>query len=335
MAGTVRHSNGVVITTQSGDRVACDGTATADATVLSHAHTDHLIGSTPGPVLCSPITAALAAARRTAAPGDHRRTLETESLHIELVDAGHVIGSRAALVTDLPAERTYLYTGDISTRDRLFLDGFDPPSADVLIIEATYGKPRYRFPPTDVVVRAIHSWLDAVDDRVAVLFGYPLGRAQTLQRIAADGIGADRGVFVHPSIAELNAVITEHGQLSLDYPSIDGDINVKSGDVVILPGSPTRSTALDRLAREHPVTTAGVSGWAIENGFRYRGDYDKTFPLSDHCDFSELLAVVEAVDPAMVFTTHGFATSLAEHVRRSFGIDARPLKRNQTTLTEF
>jgi putative mRNA 3-end processing factor len=86
---------------------------------------------------------------------------------IELRPSGHIPGSRAILID---GDRRVLYTGDVSTRDRGPQTGFDPVDAEVLIVEATYGRPTYRFPPQAAVEARIR---DFIADTAAprVLFG--------------------------------------------------------------------------------------------------------------------------------------------------------------------
>ena len=85
---------------------------------------------------------------------------------------------------------------------------------------------------------------------------------------------------------------------------------------------------------ESGAVTAGFSGGAIDDSFRFRGDFDVTFRLSDHCDFTELLELVETVDPERVYTQHGFAETLATALTTR-GFDATALKQNQTSLRQF
>ena len=62
-------------------------------------------------------------------------------MDFELIDAGHILGSRGLLIgNDL------YYTGDISIRERAFMRPAHVPSADILIIESTFGRPEYIFP---------------------------------------------------------------------------------------------------------------------------------------------------------------------------------------------
>jgi Predicted exonuclease of the beta-lactamase fold involved in RNA processing len=228
-------------------------------------------------------------------------------------------------------DRTYLCTGDVSVRDRSYLSGFDPVPADVLVIEATYGRPGYVFPDQDELERRIVEWLNETVDRPVLLFGYALGRAQKLQRLVAR---SDRSrLLVSEAIADLNAAIESHMDVTFDAEEYD-DLDPGPGEAVVLPNGSARLDFVERLAEETDALTAGFSGWALEDSFKYRGGYDEAFVLSDHADFSELVGIVEAVDPDQVYTQHGFADDLARHLT-SEGFDAQALKQDQTSLGQF
>jgi putative mRNA 3-end processing factor len=192
---------------------------------------------------------------------------------VELLPAGNVAGSRVALVTD-PDGTRYLYTGDVCTRSRFYLDGLEPPDADVLVVESTYGEPEYVFPDHETVAGEIRTWLAETADPV-VLFGYALGRAQKLH-VRQRTVHLGRGV---------------------------------AGRRCPRPADDDGPHRLDSVARaESDAVTTGFPGWAVDDAYRFRGDYDVTFPPSDHCDFGEL---VDAVDPERVDTQHGFADAFA------------------------
>ncbi|WP_458189448.1 mRNA cleavage and polyadenylation specificity factor-like protein [Haladaptatus sp. NG-WS-4] len=302
--------------------VADARSAVGDVNLVSHAHADHTFRTTPETVLCSAETAALVRAR-TGAAFESTETVPG----IDLLPAGHVVGSRAALID---ADRRYLYTGDFSTRDRLFLDGFAPVSADVLVMETTYGDPRYRFPSQAELEAEICDWLADHDDPL-FLFGYSLGRAQKLQHLARRA--TNRPVVVSDAIRRVNAAIEAVTDVRFDVELFEAD--ALSGDeIVVLPSNLARQDWVSDLVERVGGVTVGFSGWAVTESYRYRGGYDVTFPLSDHCDFDELLSVVEAVNPDTVYTHHGFAERFAAHLQKS-GYDATPLKRNQTSLSEF
>jgi putative mRNA 3-end processing factor len=325
----VRYTDGIRIDLATGETVACDSeNVTGDVNVLSHAHGDHLYRSAPGSVVCSEMTAALANHRRDEAsaplePVDHPATLQ--------VPAGHVVGSRATYVDD--GETTFCYTGDCSTRDREYLSGFDPEPADTLIIESTYGKPEYVFLEQSELEARIVDWLDDAYDSPVLLFGYSLGRAQKLQRLVARS-ERDR-LFVSRAITGVNEVIESHRGVEFGAESYGREIDLGAGDALVLPARTSKLAFVDDLVAETGAIKAGFSGWAMDDSFEYRGGYDETFVLSDHCDFVELCDVVETVDPEQVYTNHGFAEEFADHLATEMGYAARPLKRNQTSLSDF
>ena len=325
MTRSVRHTDGIELDLSTGETVVCDASdPDGDINVVSHAHGDHLYDDPPEAVVWSDLTRDLAAVRRETVPetaADDR---------ITLVDAGHVPGSRAALVED--ADRTYLYTGDMSTRARWALTGFDPPEADVLVMEATYGEPDYVFPPRPEVVTELHEWL-ADTDAPVIVFAYSLGRAQEVQLLLGD---SDRErVFVTEAIEKLNEPIA--ATLDLDFPAdrYTSDTDLGPDDALVLPAQTNRLSFVDAIVEETGAKKAALSGWAVDSSYKFAGGYDRTFPLSDHCDFEELLAVVEQVDPEVVYTTHGSTDRLATEIRSRLGVEAHALKQNQTALSDF
>jgi putative mRNA 3-end processing factor len=308
---TVRLRDGVEIVLSDGTRIVCDADEPdGDVNVLSHAHGDHW-PETAATVVCSPLTADLARTRR-----DEPLERTTDD-RVELLSAGHVPGSR------------YLYTGDVCTRSRGPLAGFEPVDADVLVVEATYGEPDYELPPYGTVAAEVRDWLAENPDPV-LLFGYALGRAQTLQRLASE---ADRTVYTTEAVRRVNATIERHRDVRFDVEPYE-DVDLGPGDALVVPMTTARVDWIDRLAETAGATLAGFSGWAVEDAFRFRGNYDRTFPLSDHCDFPELLALVAAVDPDRVYTQHGSVDTLATELTRR-GHDATALREDQTTLGGF
>jgi len=321
---TVRYRDGIEIELSDGKQVVCDAdNPDGDVNIVSHAHGDHWPESEVSAV-CSPLTADLASVRRETPL--HRTTDE----RVTLLPAGHVAGSRAALITD-PDGTQYLYTGDVCTRPRFYLDGFEPPSVDVLIVEATYGEPEYVFPDHESLAAEIRTWLTETSDPV-ILLGYALGRAQKLQLLAQE---ADRDrVLTTDSVQRVNEVIEAHCDVDFGAEPYESETELTAGDALVLPMTSGRINWIDQLADEAGAIKAGFSGWAVDSSFKFRGDYDVTFPLSDHCDFEELQSLVEAVDPDQVYTQHGSAASLATHLTNA-GYDATALRQNQTSLGDF
>ncbi|MFC5971096.1 mRNA 3'-end processing factor [Halomarina salina] len=325
----VRLRDGVELVMDSGDRVVCDANdPDGDVNVLSHAHGDHLYRNAPDEVICSALTAALARARREDEP--HPRTVEDHPF-VDLSPAGHIPGSRATLVTDPESGRRILYTGDCSTRERFGMDGLAPPDADVLVVETTYGRPEYEFAPQAELEREIVDFLDDTEGPL-LLFGYTLGRAQGLQLLV------ERSSRTRPYVTEATERVNEtiESVERVDYGArrYREDTELGEDDVLVLPSQTSKLTFVDHIVEETGATKVGFSGWATNSSFKFRGGYDETFVLSDHCDFSELVEVVEQVDPETVYTQHGFAEEFADHCV-SLGYEAQALKRNQTSLGDF
>jgi len=328
-AVTVRETDGIEITTASGLRVVADGRRPdADINFLSHAHGDHLYSDpAPSQMVMSQLTAQLAAVRRETTP----KPVEHPS--IEQFTAGHIPGSTAMRFTDPDSGLQVLYTGDCSLRDRLFLDGFEPVAADILITEATYGEPRFVFDPQPALESAICDFIADTADQPIICMGYTLGRARNCCHLAHRA-GAPR-VYTSSAIERLNRVIVEEVDADLEVELYDHGVDPGPGEVVVLPAQTNRLAFVERLCDRTGAIRVGFSGWAVEEGFRYRGGYDETFVLSDHSDFRELEAMVRQVDPEEVYVTHGARVSFATHIQRTLGIPAQALARDQFTLDDF
>lgn len=335
MAEGIRHRGCVELTLADGDRILFDGVPSAldggpgVTTVVSHGHGDHLPERPPRRPVCSALTAAVADERQPDDTGGFPGPADDE--RIELVDAGHVPGSRAARITDPETGTRYLYTGDVRPRPRFFLEGFEPIDADVLVIEATYGREEYRLPPHEEVVDGVLRWLQDTMDRPVLLFGYAFGRAQQLTRLAAR---AGRRVLVTDAVARLNAIVERHSDVAFSGERYEDLGDLGPGDALVVPMQSGRIGWVEALVERTDAATAGFSGWAVDDSFVYGRGLDRGFPISDHADAEELVAIVDDVDPDRVYTHHGFADALARRLGRR-GFDARALKPHQARLERF
>lgn len=321
---SVQLRDGIEIKLSDGTRIVCDADdPDGDVDVVTHAHGDHFPEG-DATVVCSPLTASLARARR-----DKPLQRVTDD-RIELIPAGHVAGSRAAVITD-PDGTRYCYTGDVCTRSRFYLQGFEPPDCDVLITEATYGEPEYTFPDHRTVADEIVTWLNELDNP-ALLFGYALGRAQKLQLLAQQA-DVER-IFITDAVQRVNSSIEDHRDTVFEVQQYGSETSLNEGDVLVLPMTTARFDWIESLCAETDAVKAGFSGWAVDSSFKFRGDYDITFPLSDHCDFTELCAMVAAANPTQVYTNHGSTDTFADWLT-SNGYQATALRRNQRSLGDF
>lgn len=304
--------------------VADSREASGDVNIVSHAHMDH-VHQGENPVVASEMTRKLAEARTD------REFQSGSSNGFELIPSGHILGSTAVKFGN---EKEYLYTGDVSLRNRAYLDGFQPVSADVLVVESTYGIPAYRFPDQKEIESEIRDWVQDNDNRPLFLFGYSLGKAQKIQHIVQQA--TERPVLAHGAVKKMNDVVEKVSDQ--DFRAIPYGENKKmleDNAIFIGPSRFSRNDGLNKFVDKVDGLKAGFSGWAAQEAFKHRGGYDKTFPFSDHCDFDELVELVEQVGPQKVYTHHGFDEAFASYLKREKGINARALKQNQSSLTDF
>jgi DNA ligase 1 len=284
---------------------------------VSHAHFDHLADHRE--ILTSEGTARLMRARLPAERIEHilpfglPEQLTTDTV-VTLHPAGHIFGSAQALLAH-EDHGTLLYTGDFKLRPGLSAEPCATPRADVLIMETTYGRSHYVFPPTARVLadiaRFCHTAID--DGETPVLFGYSLGKSQELLSSLAS---ANVPVMLHPQTHRLTKVYEE---LGIRFPAYrEFSAEALPGHVVICPPQANGSTFLRKIPRRR---TAVITGWALDPGANFRYQCDTAFPLSDHADYPDLLRFVELVQPKRVLTLHGFAAEFARTLRDR-GIEA-------------
>ncbi len=290
---------------------------------VSHAHFDHLAAHRE--VLLSPGTAALMRARMPDRTGDRVERLlpfgevaplstDHPEVAVSLFPAGHIHGSAMSLL-EHPDHGRLLYTGDFKLRPGRSAERCDPPRADLVIMETTYGRPHYTLPPTEAVLADVVAFCRAAlaDGDTPVLFGYSLGKSQEILSTLA---GAELPVMLHPQTLKLTRVYESLGLAFPPYAAFAAE--TCAGHVVICPPQVADGPFVRKIPRRR---TAVLTGWALDPGARFRYQCDAAFPLSDHADYPDLLRFVELTQPRRVLTLHGFASDFARDLRER-GIEA-------------
>ena len=282
---------------------------------VSHAHSDHI--APHAEIIVSERTARLMQARLPARRiehvlpfGEKRRVHDVD---VTLLPAGHIFGSAQLFLRT--ESQSLLYTGDFKLRCGKSAEPAEWTQADTLIMETTFGRPRYRFPPTEQVVDQIVAFCreTIAEGAVPVLLGYSLGKAQ---EILCALEGAELVPMLHGAVFQMTRIYEQLGQLFCKYVRYKPD-NV-AGKVLVCPPSANRSRMLEKIARKR---VALISGWAVDPNAIYRYQVDAAFPLSDHADYDDLLRYVDLVRAKRVLTLHGFASEFARDVRER-GIEA-------------
>jgi Cft2 family RNA processing exonuclease len=287
---------------------------------VSHAHADHC--SEADRIVCTPETAALHAARRgprstTVIPYD--TPTRVGGAEVVLHSAAHCLG--AAMLEVRSPEGVLVYTGDYKLRPNPFTPPSRIPRCDVLVMECTFGEPRYLFPPDELLVRQLYDFIDAAfaEDATPVVLAYPLGKGQeALHHLTSHGFD----VVVHGAIANICRV---HVQLGHPFPGPGIWTPYRRGEIgrgVLLTTPSTRKTPMVQGIGKTKIVY--LTGWAYHPGAHniYKG-CDLVLPLSDHADYEELVRTATESGARRIYTVHGperFADRL-----RALGLQAEHL----------
>ncbi|MEY2538916.1 MAG: ligase 1 [Verrucomicrobiota bacterium] len=293
---------------------------------VSHAHSDHI--APHAEIILSERTARLMQARMPGKRKEHvlpfGQPQSVRDMAITLLPAGHIFGSaQFFLQTD---NGSLLYTGDFKLRHGKSAEPAEWKQADTLIMETTYGLPRYRLPPTEQVVGQIVAFCEETLEQggVPVLLGYSLGKAQEILCSLAD---ANLTPMLHGAVYQMTRIYEQFGQNFCKY--VRYNAKEVAGKVLICPPSANRSRMLEKIPGKR---VAMISGWAIDPNAIYRYQVDAAFALSDHADYTDLIRYVDLVQPRRVLTLHGFAAEFARDLRDR-GVEAWALSQeNQMEL---
>ncbi len=286
---------------------------------VSHAHADHI--ARHAHVVATRETVAFVEHRlgklESASVLAYREGLELEGLRLELFSAGHVLGSAQLRVTRPDGHRV-VYSGDLSLAPALTAAPAEVAPCDTLVLESTFGHPRYRFPPRDAVFDEVAAWArqELSRGRRPVLYAYALGKAQeAIAQLSRRGLA----LCAHEAIHDVAAL---YGRLGAPVHARRFDGGFRDGEVGVFPPF-GRARALKDVPRR---STAVLTGWAVDAHAARRYGADVAFPVSDHADFPALLEYAAATGAREVVTVHGFAEELARALRAK-GLFARPAER--------
>ena len=298
-------------------------TDSAGINFVSHAHSDHLPSKNGGTILSSIETNEIA----------NLRGFKMEN-HVEsvddftLIDSGHILGSKGLLFDDI------FYTGDICTRDRGFLKGAKVPKCKILITESTFGLPEFSFPSIEVIQKQVNKLISELYGKgiPVILMGYQLGKAQTITQF----FGHWGPLYFHDSVKDMNSLHRKFGMsLANGMGHSEAEkrgLLAKKPWVMVAPMMTSKNKFIHEMKSKYGAVTIGFSGWAQSSRFSFGRRTDYSIPMSDHCDFNELVDMVLQSGAEQVYTIHGFVEEFAEHLRK-IGISAQPLLEN--SLDDF
>ena len=118
-------------------------------------------------------------ARAQARVLDYGQPIEAPGCRITLYPAGHCLGA-AQLLIELDDGHRVVYTGDFKLRPNPTAESCPIIPCVTLIMESTFGHPRYTFPPQDAVLDMVCGFINCTIElgETPVLLAYALGKSQ-------------------------------------------------------------------------------------------------------------------------------------------------------------
>lgn len=239
---------------------------------------------------------------------DHRLTL---------FSAGHVLGSSQLMIESEAG--SFVYTGDFKLERSYTAEAPEVKRCDVVLMECTYGRPQYAFPPRAEIAEqmVVFAKTALADGAAPVFFAYSLGKAQ--EAIAILGAGGVR-VATHGAVHAMSKLYEEAGVQLPPYEPYDAA--TFDGTCALV--WPPSGRALPKALRGRKARTAILTGWSLDRNALFRYGVDRGFPLSDHADYPSLLRYIELAQPRKVLLNHGWRDFVFR--LKKMGIDAEYLE---------
>ena len=294
---------------------------------ITHAHADHARPG-HGAVLATAETLRIMAVRMGAdrVAGSTQAVAAGETLALgggvtlRVVPAGHVLGS-AQVVLEWRGSRAVV-SGDYKRVPDPTCAAFEPLPCDVFVTEATFALPVFRHPPALGEIARLLDSVALFPERTHVVGAYALGKTQRVIATLRQA-GYDRPIYIHGALAAVCRAYEEMGvALGTLLPATVANKAELAGAIVLAPPS----AIADRWARRlsEPVTCL-ASGWMrVRQRARVRG-VELPLVISDHADWDELNATIDAVGAPEVWVTHGREEALI-HALDGRGIRGRALR---------
>jgi putative mRNA 3-end processing factor len=299
--------------------------------VVTHAHADHAVPGC-GRYLAAELSVPLLRHRLGAdasiegtAYGEQR---EVGAVRVSFHAAGHILGSAQVRIEH--GGSVWVVTGDYKREADPTCAPFEPVRCDVLVTEATYALPIFRWDDPRQIFGEIFRWWQGNPQRASLLFCYVLGKAQRI--LAGLAELTDRPVYVHGALEPITRIYREAGIRMLPTLPVAETRKGRSfaGELVLAPITARGSTWMRRFGE---AESGFASGSMRIRGQRRRRSFDRGFALSDHADWPGILRTIEESGARRVLATHGYREALVRYLTER-GTDAAAVGLAQPTDPE-
>jgi metallo-beta-lactamase family protein len=208
-------------------------------------------------------------------------------VRVSFHDAGHILGSAHVLVQVAEGGRTrrVLFSGDIGGAGRPIIRDPDPPAAEIVLMETTYGDRSHRSPAASVaeLIEVIRTTVERGGN--VVIPSFALERSQEIlyslrAAIAAGALPAQLPVFLDsPMAVSATEVYRAHPEC---YDAEAAALIAAGGDLFGFPGlrlvrAASDSIAINRIAGGSVI----MAGSGMATGGRVRHHLVNNLPRSD------------------------------------------------------
>jgi len=284
-----------------------------DLILISHAHRDHVnvnviskIKSVP--ILMSKATHELLFKRERACQRNikivnEREPIEVSGIEVIALNAGHCTGSLQYLLNTNPS---IVFTGDFNIQSRIILRPAEILKGDVLIIDATYGLPKYSFPNRFKLYKTLLELIKLTLDNegVACVAARSLGTSQEVTALV--NLSTLRvPVLVDRRIHYVNRIHEKYEREELHYGLIEVAEECTCVKVLSLQRANLQK-------QQNPIITC--TGWAAA------WKDLMSLPLSSHSDFKGIIKYIKESNADVVIPVYGFINELCNYLRTTLGI---------------
>jgi hypothetical protein len=296
----------------AGTAIWCDARRARELCFVSRA--DRVSGSRHGQLIATAETFALLGRKERAGtdselalPLGHPFSLGT--LRLEAFSSGSAFGS-ASLAVDT-GERRVVYAGAINPRGGGLGGVAEHRACDVLVVSATFGEPRFRFPPVD---RAVAEIAAACTGGGVLLVAGALEGLDLAHSLASDRVVGHRSI--HHAAQRLRAA-------GMAAPPVRRfGTRLKPGQILLWPLA--RRGALTSAALPPDTRILLASGDAVDPGAVSRARADAGVAWSCEADHAALLRYIRDSGARAVYFLGRFAEPMAAALDGG-GMTARPL----------
>lgn len=237
------------------------------------------------------------------------RNFSIGNLTLSLFPSGHTPGSAQLMVKK--SGHRILYSGHFNVHPNLLCDEIHFPSTDTLIIDTTYGDPRFIFPPRKKEEENLVQYVsqrNQLGEHLLIL-AESYGKAQYIMMLLRE---LDIPIYLQNRVYEYTQVLKQLG-----YPLPTAKrfrSNLSKPSIIIYPLK--QYNRFIDLSGE--VKVIGLSGEAAVDQEIFEKNYqlDKSFILSDHSDFKGIIEYIRLVNPEKVYLLPGRTEQLIKQLKK-------------------